>query len=148
VIKLKARAYTEQQFLPWILFLDKDDTIRHLKDGKETYLYELYNHIATEFKTLDHYELYMFRITNQKVMSQYGVINLIIIKTPEVRNVNESSYLVICYNDVELSYYYMEYQFAENYSLYKIKNKQKSLVFTSSNPSYNDMISAIQKELL
>ena len=42
---MKAREYIEHKFLPWILFLDKYDTINHFNNGKEAYLMELYNHI-------------------------------------------------------------------------------------------------------
>ena len=46
---MRAREYIEHQYIPWILFLDKRDTIKHFVDGKESYLCELYNHISKIF---------------------------------------------------------------------------------------------------
>ena len=43
---MKAREYIEHQYLPWILFLDPKDTIKHFTSSKEEYVCELYNHIS------------------------------------------------------------------------------------------------------
>ena len=141
---MKARPYIEQQYLPWILFLDRGDTLKHFKDGKENYLCELYNHISEEFKALEHYELYMFRQTATKMMSPYGMINFIIIKTPDVKSVGDSSMIVIGYNEIELSYYYLEYAFENTYSLKEIKNGKKNIIRIFDNPDSNLVLQEIK----
>ena len=50
IVFMKAREYIEHHYLPWILFLDRKDTIRHFVEKKEMYLCEMYNHISKEFK--------------------------------------------------------------------------------------------------
>ena len=146
---LKVRTYIEQQFIPWILFLDNDDTIRHFKEGKEGYLCETYNHISSEFKSLDHYELYMFRVSFTKAMTQFGMMNFIICNLPPVINIKESSMIVLVYNEYQLNYYYLEYMMENTFSLSKIDNdKQKSLVKTMLNPTAEEVINTIKSDLI
>ena len=80
---MRAREYIEHQYIPWILFLDKRDTIKHFVDGKESYLCELYNHISKEFKALERYELFMFRVEFLKQATPLGLVHIIAVKTPE-----------------------------------------------------------------
>ena len=120
---MRAREYIEHQYIPWILFLDKRDTIKHFVDGKESYLCELYNHISKEFKALERYELFMFRVEFLKQATPLGLVHIIAVKTPEAILQGESAYLFIVYNDNELIYMcYENNEEAENIIIDKYKN--------------------------
>ena len=121
---LKAREYIEHQYLPWILFLDKKDTIKHFTDRKEDFLCELYNHISKEFKALERYELFMFRVEVSKHASPIGMVNLISVKTPDAIFQGDSAYIFIIYNDDELIYYTVDYVLDITYSIKKYHNKK------------------------
>lgn len=121
---MKAREYIEHQYLPWILFLDKKDTIRHFTERKEGYLCELYNHISKEFKALERYELFMFRVEFSKQATPFGMTNVISIKTPEAILQGDSAYIFIIYNDNELIYYTVDYVLDITYSIKKYHNKK------------------------
>jgi len=144
---LKAREYIEQQFIPWILFLDTEDTLKHFKEKKEEYLLETYNHISTEFKTVDRYELYMFRVSTNKLMTPYGMMNLIICKTPDVKVMGDSKMLVIAYNNLQTIYYYLEYCFEETYTLKKRTKEIKDSVKTFISPTNEEVLEEIRKDL-
>ena len=120
---MKAREYIEHQYIPWILFLDKKDTIKHFVNGKEEYLCELYNHVSKEFKALERYELFMFRVEVTKQMSPIGMINMITVKTPEAFFQGDSAYLFIVYNENELIYYTVDYVLDVTYVIKKYHNK-------------------------
>jgi hypothetical protein len=145
---MKARIYIEQQFLPWILFLDSYDTLKHYNERKEEYLWEIYNHISEEFKAIDRYELYMFRVGFNKLLTPRGMVKLIICKTPDVNNVGESSYIVIAYNDTELHYYHVEKYLEDKYYLKKISLEKKLVVCEMENPTYEQIIKEVQQNLL
>ena len=121
---MKAREYIEHQYLPWILFLDKKDTIRHFIEKKEGYLCELYNHISKEFKALERYELFMFRVEFSKQATPIGMTNVISIKTPEAILQGDSAYIFIIYNDNDLIYYTVDYVLDITYSIKKYHNKK------------------------
>lgn len=121
---MKAREYIEHQYIPWILFLDRKDTIKHFINGKEEYLCELYNHISKEFKALERYELFMFRVNTTKQVSTLGIVNIITVKTPEAFLQGESAYLFIVYNDEELIYYTVDYVMDVTYAIKKYHNKK------------------------
>jgi len=125
---MKAREYIEHQYLPWILFLDKRDTIKHFIDDKEHYLFELYNHISKEFNALERYELFMFRVQFIKKMLPIGMSNIIIIKTPEVLYKGDSAYLFIVYNDSELIYYTIDFVMGETYQIRKYYDKKQTVI--------------------
>ena len=125
---MKAREYIEHQYLPWILFLDKSDTIRHFIDRKEAYLYEMYNHISKEFNALERYELFMFRVEFSKQVSPKGLLNIISIKTPEAFNQGDAAYLFIVYSDNELVYYTIDFVLGETYSIKKYKDKKVTII--------------------
>ena len=124
VIYLKAREYIEHQYLPWILFLDPKDTIKHFKNGKEEYLCELYNHISKEFKALERYELFMFRVEFFKQMTPLGMMNFIAAKTPDVYYQSDSAFIIIGYNDSELFYYTIDYVLDQTFSIKKYHNNK------------------------
>ena len=121
---MKAREYIEHQYIPWILFLDRRDTIKHFLDGKEGYLCELYNHISKEFKALERYELFMFRVETMRQVTSLGLVNIIAVKTPEAFFQGESAYLFIVYNDNELIYYTVDYVLDITYVIKKYKDKK------------------------
>ncbi len=121
---MRAREYIEHQYIPWILFLDKRDTIKHFVDGKESYLCELYNHISKEFKALERYELFMFRVEFLKQATPLGLVHIIAVKTPEAILQGESAYLFIVYNDNELIYYTVDYVLDITYAIKKYKDKK------------------------
>lgn len=125
---MKAREYIEHQYLPWILFLDRKDTIKHFIDGKESYLCELYNHISKEFKALERYELYMFRVEFSKQMSPLGMVNIITVKAPQAFLQGESAYLLIVYSDSLLIYYTVDYVLDITYSIKKYRDKKVTTV--------------------
>ena len=121
---MRAREYIEHQYIPWILFLDRRDTIKHFVDGKESYLCELYNHISKEFKALERYELFMFRVEFLKQATPLGLVHIIAVKTPEAILQGESAYLFIVYNDNELIYYTVDYVLDITYAIKKYKDKK------------------------
>jgi hypothetical protein len=125
---MRAREYIEHQYIPWILFLDKRDTIKHFVDGKESYLCELYNHISKEFKALERYELFMFRVEFLKQATPLGLVHIIAVKTPEAILQGESAYLFIVYNDNELIYYTVDYVLDITYAIKKYKDKKVTTI--------------------
>ena len=125
---MKAREYIEHQYLPWILFLDKKDTIRHFTEKKEMYLCEMYNHISKEFKALERYELFMFRVEFSKMVSSKGLLNVISVKAPEAISQGDSIFFFIVYNDTELLYYTVDYVLDSTYSIKKYKDKDVSII--------------------
>lgn len=128
---MRAREYIEHQYIPWILFLDKRDTIKHFVDGKESYLCELYNHISKEFKALERYELFMFRVEFLKQATPLGLVHIIAVKTPEAILQGESAYLFIVYNDNELIYYTVDYVLDITYAIKKYKDKKVTTIFNT-----------------
>jgi len=144
---LKAREYIEQHFIPWILFLDTEDTLKHFKENKEEYLCETYNHISTEFKTVDRYELYMFRVTTTRYMTPYGMMDLIICKTPDIKVVGDSKLLVIAYNKVSTFYYCLEYRFENTYALKKKTKEVKDTIKVLIDPNNEEVLDAIKTDL-
>lgn len=130
---MKAREYIEHQYLPWILFLDPSDTIKHFSNGKESFLCELYNHISKEFKALERYELFMFRVEFKKQMSPIGLINMICVKTPEAILQGEASYIFIIHNEKELIYYTVDYVLDITYAIKKYHNKTVVTVDNTTN---------------
>lgn len=145
---MKARVYVETKFIPWILFLDTKDTIKHFTNLKEEYLFETYNHISTEFKAIERYELYMFRVTFSNALSPNGIYELIVCKTPEVKNVGESACLIIAYNKDDVIYYNVELLLNGDFQINKIKPKQKDIVSIVSKPNMDDIIQFIKNDLL
>lgn len=125
---MKAREYIEHHYLPWILFLDRKDTIRHFVEKKEMYLCEMYNHISKEFKALERYELFMFRVEFSKMVSSKGLLNIISVKTPETISQGEAGYLFIVYNDKELIYYTVDHVIEITYSIKKYKDKNVTII--------------------
>ena len=125
---MRAREYIEHQYIPWILFLDKRDTIKHFVDGKESYLCELYNHISKEFKAIERYELFMFRVEFLKQATPLGLVHIIAVKTPEAILQGESAYLFIVYNDNELIYYTVDYVLDITYAIKKYKDKKVTTI--------------------
>lgn len=125
---MRAREYIEHQYIPWILFLDRRDTIKHFVDGKESYLCELYNHISKEFKALERYELFMFRVEFLKQATPLGLVHIIAVKTPEAILQGESAYLFIVYNDNELIYYTVDYVLDITYAIKKYKDKKVTTI--------------------
>lgn len=144
---MKAREYIEHQYLPWILFLDSKDTIKHFTVGKEEYLCELYNHISKEFKALERYELFMFRVEFSKLMSPFGMLNVIAVKTPEARLQGESSMLIILYNDSHLLYYTVDYVMDITYAIKKYFNKKVTTI-DNTDFNYKEIIKRITNDLL
>ena len=125
---MKAREYIEHQYLPWILFLDPKDTIKHFTSSKEEYVCELYNHISKEFKALERYELFMFRVEFAKQMTSHGMYNVISVKTPEAFLQGESAYIFVVYNDSDIRYYTIDYVMDITYSVKKYHNKNVSIL--------------------
>ena len=125
---MKAREYIEHHYLPWILFLDKKDTIRHFTEKKEMYLCEMYNHISKEFKALERYELFMFRVEFSKMVSSKGLLNVISVKAPEAISQGDSIFFFIVYNDTQLLYYTVDYVLDITYSIKKYKDKDVSII--------------------
>ena len=144
---MKAREYIEHQYLPWILFLDSKDTIKHFTVGKEEYLCELYNHISKEFKALERYELFMFRVEFSKLMSPFGMLNVIAVKTPEARLQGESSMLIILYNDTQLLYYTVDYVMDITYAIKKYHNKKVTTI-DNTEFNYKEILKKITNDLL
>ena len=144
---MKAREYIEHQYLPWILFLDSKDTIKHFTVGKEEYLCELYNHISKEFKALERYELFMFRVEFSKLMSPFGMLNVIAVKTPEARLQGESSMLIVLYNDSHLLYYTVDYVMDITYAIKKYHNKKVTTI-DNTEFNYKEIIKKITNDLL
>ena len=144
---MKAREYIEHKYLPWILFLDKKDTIRHFTEKKEGYLYEMYNHISKEFKALERYELFMFRVEFSKQVSPKGLLNIISVKTPEAVNQGDSAYLFIVYNDNELIYYTIDFVLGETYSIKKYKDKKVTII-DNTNLDLKEIMRKINVDLM
>lgn len=145
---MKAREYIEHCFIPWILFLDSYDTIKHFENSKEEYLCETYNHISAEFKSLDHYELYMFRVTVNKIVLPIGSSTLIFCKTPDVKQANDASCLIIIYNDENLLYYTLKYAYNNTFQLERVERKDKKVIDTLESPNYDSILSSIRRDLL
>jgi hypothetical protein len=144
---MKAREYIEHQYIPWILFLDRHDTIKHFLEGKENYLNELYNHISKEFHAIERYELFMFRVHVEKKMLPIGMSNIIIAKTPNAIYSGDCAYLFIVYNDKELIYYTVDYVMDVTYSVKKYYNKKVSVIGNCT-LEMNEIIDVIQRDLL
>ena len=144
---MKAREYIEHNYLPWILFLDSKDTINHFINGKEEFLCELYNHITKEFKAIDFYELYMFRIQRMKLMTPSGMAEVIIAKTPPVRNANDVSYKVIFHNENLLLYYTLDFVMDVTYQVRRYRNREQTVIATITN-EYNELMNVIKSDLL
>ena len=144
---MKAREYIEHQYIPWILFLDKKDTIKHFVNGKEEYLCELYNHVSKEFKALERYELFMFRVEVTKQMSPIGMINMITVKTPEAFFQGDSAYLFIVYNENELIYYTVDYVLDVTYVIKKYHNKTVTSL-DNTRLDLKEIISKINMDLM
>ena len=125
---MKAREYIEHKYLPWILFLDRKDTIKHFTEKKEAYLCEMYNHISKEFNALERYELFMFRVEFSKQVTPKGLYNLISVKSPNVINQGDSAYLFIMYNEKDLIYYTIDYLLGETFSIKKYKDKKVIII--------------------
>ena len=125
---MKAREYIEHQYLPWILFLDRKDTIKHFTERKEAYLCEMYNHISKEFNALERYELFMFRVEFSKIPSSKGLLHVISVKAPEAFSQGDAAYLFIVYNDHELVYYTIDYVLDITYSIKRYKDKKVSII--------------------
>lgn len=147
MIILKARDYIEHNYLPWILFLDKNDTINHYIKYKEEYLFETYNHISKEFKAIEFYELYMFRIQFSKLMLPSGIVNIITAKLPEVKLPNDAGYLVIIYSENELLYYTVDFVIDTTFQIRKYSKDKQTVIDTVSN-DFIEVISAIKADLL
>ena len=143
---MKAREYIEHQFLPWILFLDKNETIKQIKDRKEGYLLELYNHISKEFMALERYELFMFRTEFFTQMLPIGLSNIILIKTPEVLSSGDSAYLFIVHNDSHLIYYTVDLVSSGMYQIKKYYNK-KVEVIANTGIDIREIMNEISEEL-
>ena len=144
---MKAREYIEHNYLTWILFLDSKDTINHFINGKEEFLCELYNHITKEFKAIDFYELYMFRIQRMKLMTPSGMAEVIIAKTPPVRNANDVSYMVIVHNENLLLYYTLDFVMDVTYQVRRYRNREQTVIATITN-EYNELMNVIKSDLL
>lgn len=144
---MKAREYIEHQYIPWILFLDRHDTIKHFLEGKENYLNELYNHISKEFHAIERYELFMFRVQVEKKMLPIGMSNIIIAKTPNAIYSGDCAYLFIVYNDKELIYYTVDYIMDVTYSVKKYYNKKVSVIGNCTS-EMNEIFDLIQRDLL
>lgn len=144
---MKAREYIEHQYIPWILFLDRHDTIKHFLEGKENYLNELYNHISKEFHAIERYELFMFRVQVEKKMLPIGMSNIIIAKTPNAIYSGDCAYLFIVYNDKELIYYTVDYIMEVTYSVKKYYNKKVSVIGNCTS-EMNEIFDLIQRDLL
>jgi hypothetical protein len=143
---MKAREYIEHQFLPWILFLDKNETIKQIKDRKEGYLLELYNHISKEFMALERYELFMFRTEFFTQMLPIGLSNIILIKTPEVLSSGDSAYLFIVHNDSHLIYYTVDLVSSGMYQIKKYYNKKVEVIANTS-IDIREIMNEISEEL-
>lgn len=143
---MKAREYIEHQFLPWILFLDKNETIKQIKDRKEGYLLELYNHISKEFMALERYELFMFRTEFFTQMLPIGLSNIILIKTPEVLSSGDSAYLFIVHNDSHLIYYTVDLVSSGMYQIKKYYNKKVEVIANTS-IDIREIMNEISQEL-
>ena len=144
---MKAREYIEHKYLPWILFLDRKDTIKHFTEKKEAYLCEMYNHISKEFNALERYELFMFRVEFSKQVTPKGLYNLISVKSPNVINQGDSAYLFIMYNEKDLIYYTIDYLMGETFSIKKYKDK-KVIIIDNTTLDLKEIISKINQELL
>ena len=144
---MKAREYIEHQYLPWILFLDPKDTIKHFTSNKEGYVCELYNHISKEFKALERYELFMFRVEFSKQMTPRGMINIIAVKTPETRLQGESAFLFVAYNDKEVRYYTVDFVMDITYSIKKYHHKKVSIL-DNTELNYKQIINKITMDLM
>ena len=145
---MKAREYIEQNFIPWILFLDTQDTLKHFKEFKEEYLLETYNHISKEFRTVDQYELYMFRVNFSKVLSSSGMANLIMCKTPDIKNLKDSVYIIVAYNEELLIYYTVTYINDNTYQLNRFEGKNKTVLYTFSNLNTDMLLNEIKGDLI
>ena len=144
---MKAREYIEHQYLPWILFLDPKDTIKHFTERKEEYLCELYNHISKEFKALEHYELFMFRVEFFKQMTPLGMVNFIAVKAPDVFYQADSCYLIVGYNDKELLYYTVDYVIDSTFVIKKYYNKKVTTIDNCSS-DFKEIMNKINIDLL
>jgi hypothetical protein len=144
---MKAREYIEHQYLPWILFLDKKDTIKQLIDRKEGYLFELYNHISKEFKALERYELFMFRVQFSKQILPIGMSEIITIKTPQVFSSGDCAYIFIVYNDSNLIYYTVDYVLEDMFQVRKYYNK-KQVVIANVSSDLKEIMNAITTNLM
>ena len=143
---MKAREYIEHQFLPWILFLDKNETIKQITERKEGYLFELYNHISKEFRVLERYELFMFRVQFFTQMLPIGMSNIILIKTPEALNSGDSAYLFIVHNNSNLIYYSVDMVTPEMYQIRKYHNR-KIEVIANCGLEIKEIMNTISQEL-
>ena len=143
---MKAREYIEHQFLPWILFLDKNETIKQITDRKEGYLFELYNHISKEFNALERYELFMFRVQFFTQMLPIGMSNIILIKTPEALSSGDSAYLFIVHNNSSLIYYSVDLINQGIYQIKKYQNK-KAEVIANTSLDIKEIMNTISQEL-
>ena len=143
---MKAREYIEHQFLPWILFLDKNETIKQIKDRKEGYLLELYNHISKEFMALERYELFMFRTEFFTQILPIGLSNIILIKTPEALSSGDSAYLFIVHNDSHLIYYTVDLVSSGMYQIKKYYNKKVEVIANTS-IDIREIMNEISQEL-
>lgn len=143
---MKAREYIEHQFLPWILFLDKNETIKQIKDRKEGYLLELYNHISKEFMALERYELFMFRTEFFTQILPIGLSNIILIKTPEALSSGDSAYLFIVHNDSHLIYYTVDLVSSGMYQIKKYYNKKVEVIANTS-IDIREIMNEISEEL-
>lgn len=130
---MKARIYIEHEFLPWILFLHKQDTLEHLLKGKEEYLCEMYNHISNAFYSLEFYELYMFQISSFKIVFPSKKLEGIMVSTPDTDSVGCAKYLFIVYDKHSLFYFTFDCLAGSNYALFSNNGKEAKRIATLDN---------------
>lgn len=61
--------YLIERFIPWSLKVERKNTFDLIVKEKEKYFCDMYNHFALSFKDLSIYELHMFRVTSNNIVS-------------------------------------------------------------------------------
>ena len=89
----------------------------------------------------------MFRIQRMKLMTPSGMAEVIIAKTPPVRNANDVSYMVIVHNENLLLYYTLDFVMDVTYQVRRYRNREQTVIATITN-EYNELMNVIKSDLL
>lgn len=97
------RKYLESYFFAWSIKVDYQTAIKAIKNEREKFFCDTYNHFALQFKELATYELFMFRVSQKKMVN--NIFEMIVVKLPETLDLNYATHLVYAFND-QVCYYF------------------------------------------
>lgn len=97
------RKYLESYFFIWSIKVDYQTTIKSIKQEREKFFCDTYNHFALQFKELATYELFMFRVSQKKLVN--NIFEMIVVKLPDSLDLDYAAYLVYVFNDQSCNFF-------------------------------------------